>query len=173
MPGQYALKTEVSYEQTRIDIERLLRRYGAEQFLSGESNNAALVGFRMHGRLYRIQVPLPDPDSEEFTVMRAGSAPPRERPRRARDRLYEQTIKTRWRALLLVVRAKLEAVDVGIYSFEEAFMGETLMRTGETVGEWAGPQVEHMYATGEMPTSLPGFRQEQQPMLTTNGGTNR
>ena len=49
------------------------------------------------------------------------------------------------------MKAKLEAVDAGISTFEDEFLSATLLPDGHTVGEWAQPQLEHAYSTGLMP----------------------
>jgi hypothetical protein len=48
----------------------------------------------------------------------------------------EQAARQKWRALLLLVKAKLGAVDAKIAAFEEAFVGDIVMpETGRTVWE--------------------------------------
>lgn len=53
---------------------------------------------------------------------------------------------------------KLEAVAAGITTFEDEFLAHTLLPNGATVGEWAAPQIEAVYADGgrHMPALLPG-----------------
>lgn len=156
--GRYATQTQVESESTRLELERLLRKYGADQFASGWSENTAMVGFRFGRRTYRIRVPLPDPDADEFRLQPVNQyGGSKIRTQRSRDRLYEQVVRTRWRALLLVVRAHLEAVEVGILTFEEAFIANALLPNDQTVGEWAEPEVAAAYETGHMPEGLPGL----------------
>jgi hypothetical protein len=57
-----------------------------------------------------------------------------------------------------VIKAKLEAVQAGIVTFEEEFLAHILLPSGETVGEWATPQLEDIYEAGGMPEVLPGAR---------------
>lgn len=160
MPGRYAAQTSVSSENTRLEIERTLRRYGADQFMSGWQNNSAIVGFRINERMFRISVPLPDPDADSFRYTRGGnqfSDFKKERSQRSRDNMYEQVVRTRWRALLLVLKATLEAVDVGIFTLEEALVAHTLLPNNQTVAEWAEPQIEAIYESRGMPEVLPGL----------------
>ena len=67
---------------------------------------------------------------------------------------WEQAQRSRWRALLLVIKAKLEAIDAGIATFEDEFLAYTMLPGGETVGEWIAPQLDDVYATGVMPGDL-------------------
>jgi len=62
-------------------------------------------------------------------------------------------VRQRWRALSLVVKAKLEAVETGIASFEEEFYAYTLLPSGRTVFEETSEQVSSMIQTG-MPGRL-------------------
>lgn len=41
----YAEKTTVSVAKTRADIEDLIIRYGADQFISGFKENLAVIGY--------------------------------------------------------------------------------------------------------------------------------
>lgn len=60
----------------------------------------------------------------------------------------EQSNRQRWRALALVIKAKLEAVDAGILSFEESFMSNIVLPSGKTVAEEIGPQISAAYSDG-------------------------
>lgn len=72
-----------------------------------------------------------------------------------RDRQkIEQSERQRWRALLLVIKAKIEAVQSGIVSFEDEFIGHTVMTDGRTFAEWARPQIAQMYEEGGMPALM-------------------
>lgn len=149
---KYAAQTEVSSDRSKTEIERTLARYGADQFMYGWSKNAAVVGFRMHERMIRFHLPMPDRTSDEFRY-----TPSRGylRDERAQEAAYEQAVRQRWRALALVVKAKLEAVDAGITTFEEEFLAHIMLPDGETVGDWIRPQIEEAYRLGTMPSLLP------------------
>jgi len=60
-----------------------------------------------------------------------------------------------WRALALVVKAKLEAVEVGISTFDEEFLSNIVLPDNTTVGAHMIPQVERSYLDGSMPLMLP------------------
>src|SRR5207237_123757 len=63
----YAASTEVSSSRSREDIERTLQRYGADQFLYGWQNDAAIVGFRMKDRKVRFILAMPAKSDKRFT----------------------------------------------------------------------------------------------------------
>jgi hypothetical protein len=67
----------------------------------------------------------------------------------------------RWRALFLVIKAKLEAIDVGILTIEEAFLADTVLPDRHTVAEVMLPQIEGAYTSGTMPPLLPYFGERE------------
>jgi hypothetical protein len=149
---RYAQGTDVSSDKSRSEIERTLARYGADQFFYGWQDGAATIGFRMHDRRVQFILPLPDRSSDEFAL-----TPSRKWARSdvERDRAYEQAVRQKWRALALVVKAKLEAVESGITTFEEEFLAHIVLPSGQRVGAWMIPQVTRAYELGTMPPLLP------------------
>jgi hypothetical protein len=142
-----------------MEIERTLSNYGASQFVSGwdEKKGQAVVQFQMRDRRIRFIVELPK--SEELRTF--------ERKTRTRLKVVERTdsqvskereqeLRRRWRALLLVVKAKLEAVDSNISSFDEEFMAHIVTESGRTIGEMIIPQLDKVAASGHLPPLLPG-----------------
>ena len=150
----FAATTDVAADRSRAEIERTLTRYGAEQFMYGWDGPRAVVGFRMAGRMVRFVLPLPDRAAREFThTVNRGQ-------KRSDAQVFaawEQACRQRWRALALVIKAKLEAVESGITSFEEEFLAHTLLPSGQTAGEWLLPQVAKAYERGSMPALLPAL----------------
>lgn len=146
----YASRTEVTADKSRTEIERLLTRYGATSFVYGWDREAAIVQFEMEDRRVRFRVPLPDPD--EFAETPTG----RKRKAEAQRHEYEQATRQRWRALKLIVQAKLEAVASGVATFDEEFLSYLVLPAGGTVGDWALPQVAAAYTSGDLPKALPG-----------------
>jgi hypothetical protein len=59
-----------------------------------------------------------------------------------------------WRALLVTIKGQMTSIEAGIKTFEAAFIGDILLSNGQTVAEWALPQVEQVYLTGDMPPML-------------------
>jgi hypothetical protein len=66
----------------------------------------------------------------------------------------EQACRQRWRALALAIKAKLEAVEAGITSFEDEFMAHIVLPDGSTFGRWARPQIAKVYEENTMPSLL-------------------
>ncbi len=54
---------------------------------------------------------------------------------------YEAEVRRRWRALAAVIKAKLVAVEDNISTMEQEFLAYVVLPNGQTLGEWAGPQL--------------------------------
>lgn len=150
----YASGTEVSAERSKAEIERTLERFGADQFMSGwdADRRIAVVSFRLSGRMIRLTLPLPSADDPMVALTPSGRA--RTEAQR-RDELAKET-RRRWRALLLVIKAKLTAVQDGISTLEREFLSDLVLPNGSTVSEWMAPQIAQAYEQGNMPALLPG-----------------
>lgn len=56
----YAEKTSVSVAKSKADIEELIQKAGAGQFVSGYKDGIAIIGFSLADRQIRFSLPLPD-----------------------------------------------------------------------------------------------------------------
>lgn len=157
--SRYAAKTTVSADRSRGELEQVLQRYGARAFsyawMEHEGGMDAVVAFVADDRQVQFHIPMPDPRSREFTHTKV-----RMERRSAEDahKQWEQACRQRWRALVLVVKAKLEAVEAGITDFEEEFLAHIVLPKGQTVGRWLRPQLDRVYAEQEMPSLVPGVQ---------------
>lgn len=147
----YASTTSVSSDKSRAEIEATLRRYGAESFAYMSSRDRAVVMFEAHDRRIKFELPMPDPKAPEFTRT---SNRKLVRTAAQSETAWEQACRQRWRALALVVKAKLEAVEAGITTFEEEFLAHIVLPNGETVGQNAIPRIDNAYRTGHVPPLL-------------------
>lgn len=134
---KFAEGTLVPVEKSRATIEKILRDQGADQVSVGWSANKVMILFRMHARIIRIELPLP----ELYTNKTA----------------QEKETRRRWRALLLYLKAKLESIESEIVSFEQAFMSHMILPNQQTVSEFMKPQIDDAYSTGNMPKQIGGW----------------
>lgn len=146
---KYAENTTVSSELSRLEIEKILIKYGADGFAYATSNGSAFIGFCMNGKQVKFVLPLPP--KEDFRLTPTG----RLRTENSQYEAWEQACRQRWRALKLVIQAKLEAVECGISVFEDEFMSNIVLPGGKTVGDFMRPQIEQAYLTGAVPKLLP------------------
>lgn len=120
----YAQRTKVPVDHTRLEIEQMVKRYGAKGFSSswlatGKDGGKARVEFLCRDRHIRLTVGVPE---------------------------NEQQARGKWRVLFLMVKAKLVAVDAGVVTFEEAFFADIVMpESGKTVWETAREPVRLAY----------------------------
>lgn len=153
----YAAKTEVSVVKTKAEIEALVQRYGAGQFLSGWLEDRAVIGFTMAGRQIKFVLPMPDKNDSAFTMFKDRYGRLQPRTVSSAQEQWEQSCRSRWRALLLVIKAKLEAVEIGISTIEDEFLANIVMPTGQTVGEMAKAPIALAYQTGKVGNLLPDY----------------
>ena len=135
---RYAEGTAVSVERTKAELEKLLVRYRATEFATGWATGTAQVGFVIADRRIRFILPLPNKADKEFKLTPAGRY---ERTPEQREKAWEQACRARWRALLLVIKAKLEAATCGISTIEDEFLAWIVVGDGRTVGDVIRPMV--------------------------------
>lgn len=149
---RYAATTTVSAEKSRAEIEGTLLRYGASHFAYMLAPDRAVIAFQAKGRMLRFDVPMPDPTARAIRFDRRGML----RSDKARCEALAQAGRQRWRALALCIKAKLEAVEAGISTFESEFLAHIVLPgSNQTAGEWLRPQLALAYERGTMPPLLP------------------
>jgi hypothetical protein len=159
--GRYAEGTSVPMERSRTEIEKTLMRYGASGFGYGweqrvevtppkcrqsrcdpenivmclrdhrwevaperrDTRDVVLVGFRFKERRIQLEIPMP-------TEREAGT-----------KAKHEAAVRQRWRALVLVIKAKLEAVASGISTLEHEFLANVVLEDGRTVAQALVPRL--------------------------------
>lgn len=129
---KFAEGTEVPVARSKAEIEAMLNKYGATRFAYMGSATHAVIVFEIVEIRVRFDLPLPAPD----------------------ERNAEKETRRRWRALALVIKAKLEMVNSGIVSLEDEFLSHAVMPNGERMGEWAKPQLAIAYRNNAMPPLL-------------------
>lgn len=135
-------------ERSLAEIASLLRRYGAGELVTGYGRGEGLVAFSIAGRTVRLSLPMPA--LVDFSETPAG----RRRSRDQQERRYEQACRQRWRAAVLVIQAKLEAIEIGISTLEREFLADLALPDGSSVGAALLPQLERALTTGQLPPLL-------------------
>lgn len=137
----YAENTTVSVEKSRAEIDTLLGKHGASHrgIQVNEDLCMAQIAFVIQGRKYRLDVPLPKEDKRH----------PRKR--------YEQSCRSRWRAILLMLKAKLELVEIGVSSVEREFLADMVLADGQTMHLAVAEAIKRGLDSGTAPIlALPG-----------------
>ena len=127
---RFAEGTKVPVAQTKQEIDRLLEKHAAHTRIQGTDDlrGVNLVAFTMGGRQVRYELPHnPGDPGEQRRV---------------------------WRALLLIIKAKLELIAGGDSTVDVEFLPNIVLPNGNTVGQLIGTQLDEMYASGTMPPLL-------------------
>jgi hypothetical protein len=146
--SRYAEGTSVSMEKSRAEIERDLGRYGASHFGYMTTPEGAEVMFQAKGVQVRMRVKFPPAAAYQKTAtgrLRHGEA--------AKEAAREAEVRRLWRALALVIKAKLEAVGSGISTFEREFLADILTKDGRTIGEHLVPRLAEAVSSGRLLTA--------------------
>lgn len=122
----YAEDTKVPAAQSRAQIETILRKAGASRIATMDEPLEGIAMFMLAGRLIRLRIEIP------------GDA-------------NDQRRRAIWRAVHLVVKAKIEAVAQGITTVEQEWLAHVVLPDGSTVGDWIEPQLQVAYDQGRMP----------------------
>lgn len=119
----YAENTTVAFEKSVAEISEIVRRAGADHIGQMDSRASFTLQFTLCDRMVRFRVHYPDDAALKKLTG----------PRQDPERVEEQWRRQRGRALLLVIKAKLESVASGVETFEEAFLPNIVMADGATV----------------------------------------
>jgi hypothetical protein len=148
--GSYAEDTKVPWERSRQEIEDTLKRYRCTHFGYMAMPKGVMIAF-MHDKVpFRLEVPLPEANSKLITHKPNGT----KRTGRQREQAVEQETRRRWRVLLLLIKAKLEWVELGMSTVQKEFLADINLPDGTTLGQWAAGQIHTAIEAGRMPTNI-------------------
>lgn len=137
-PHRYAQGTSVPVEKTKSEIERLVRGNGATGFATAWTGDRFSIAFEMKNRRCRFE--LAAPDRKKFHSVGK----------------WEAEERRRWRALLLIIKAKMEVVASGDADFEAEFLANIILPDGHTIGERIIPALDGTMDGKPLPPLLPG-----------------
>jgi len=151
--GRYAQSTKVSVSSSVQQIEGLLKKYGATSFAYGDDSDAgsAMVCFKLTDRQVRLTLPIPR--LQEFRKTESRGIVRSDAEMRVQ---WEKSCRQRYRALLLIIKAKLVAIEDGITTLEREFLADIVTPSGETVSQVLAPQLRSMYERGQVPSLVAG-----------------
>ena len=152
----YAKGTGVPVSKSEFEIKYLLKKVGAEQVGTFEDNKThnAVVLFKYEGLSIAMPVPLPDPNEKRFTHTPSRGT---KRTPEAAYKEYEAEVRRRWRVLLMLIKAKLETIALGLSTVRREFLADVLLSHGQTVEKWLGPNIEKRYLESGAPSLAPAL----------------
>ena len=143
MVTNYVRGASVTCSASQEDIRDMLIASGAHglRFVSVQGN--AGITFSSADRRFRLVLPLPAPDPQSPDPNRS---PLRPESSASEIKAAQDAARHCWRQLSLLIRAKLDAVDAGIVTFDEEFLAYVVMPSGGTVFQASARGIAAAYA---------------------------
>lgn len=135
----YAKKTTVKSSKSVGDIEKLLMKNKSQRFIHdfNPTNGVVKLAFTFEDTAIRMSLKLPV------------TLPKGLNPTKKDENLYEQSKRTAYRQLLLCIKAKIEAVNCGLETVEQAFLPYIMIGPNEVMGDRVIPQIEKIKKNGD------------------------
>lgn len=149
----YAAETQVSVERTQAEIQQLIISKKATRYATGYDAGRAIIMFEVQSRAIRIELKLPDPQDKKFKRSPSGRQAYNLHQQR---RAWEQACRSKWRSLLLILKAKFEALDSGISILDEEFLAWIVTSNNLTIGQQVIPEMKKSLEHKKAPKFLIG-----------------
>lgn len=158
MVTEFAENTKVPVEKSKMELDTLLMKHGAANrgVQTDDINGKAAIAFVLAGLKYRLEIPLP-----RIELLPAPGDEPRgwrgwsEEDRAAWVRKeWEQSCRSRWRAVLLLVKAKLELVRLKVSTVEKEFFADLVVPGGQTMHAAMSESIQRALVDGTMPVLM-------------------
>ena len=145
----YAEGTTVAFERSVSEIVALVKRAGAMQVAQQDMEDSYTIAFQLDDRLIKFRLPVPVMDEMPVRDGRGSTLSNSQRLNK-----LAQSKRQRGRALLLVIKAKLESVESGIETIEQAFLANIVLSDGATVHERISQPIAIEYREGRPDTAV-------------------
>jgi hypothetical protein len=143
----FAATTSVPVEKSLGEIVTLVKKAGAQRVAQMEDVGELAIQFFLNERMLRFRVKLPT--LEDMPLHDNANFRYSEIPAATRQKKAEAACRQKARALLLVIKAKLESVESNVESFDEAFLANVVMSDGMTVYERISEPLALEYQSGK------------------------
>lgn len=120
----YAEGTSVTVMQSRGDITGILTKHGVEVMAWGSNPAGDYLAFELGGKSFKLEIKKPT-EQDIFDLF------PNHRDTQAK---LDGEWRRRWRATVLLLKAKLEFADGQTSTIEQELMPYMLLRDGTTLG---------------------------------------
>lgn len=150
-PMSYAAGTSVPVERSKLELDRVLSKAGATSRMTGSDDvcGFAFVAFVLEKHQIRLRIPMPKRDERKFTH-RSDHVYSAHRSSVQGDKMHAQACRERWRCLILLVKAKLEAIAMGVSTAEREFMADLFLANGRTLHEELAAQLQEGASGGPL-----------------------
>jgi hypothetical protein len=143
---RYAEGTSVSVESSRREITGILAKHGVERMAWGTAPEGDQLQFTLKGNQYRFVIVKPTRDDVVAMYRADGRDWSRVQDWNAK---VAQEWRRRWRANVLLIKAKLEFASGGDTTIEREFMPYMLVGGNRTLADWIETeQAQKLLAAG-------------------------
>ena len=128
---RYAQGTPVTVASSRGEITGILAKHGCMTMAWGTEPTGDTLQFTLGGHLFRFRIDKPTPEDV--------------RKRDGGDYTYPHNVdwrvkaedewRRRWRAHVLLIKAKLEFIEGGDTTLEREFLPYTVLKSGQTISD--------------------------------------
>lgn len=146
--ARYAEGTTVTVSQSRGDITGILAKHGVETMAWGSNPKGDYLAFELAGHSFRLDIVKPTAQGlwERWKAEGKGERTLKYLPS---DAQVEAEWRRRWRATVLLLKAKLEFADGETSTIDQELMPYLLLRDGTTLGQAVlGDKIPLMLTTG-------------------------
>jgi hypothetical protein len=132
---RYAEGTSVSVESSRGEITGILAKHGVERMAWATEPNGDALQFELGGQQYRFKIARPTLEDAKQAYLDMGRSAWGWNHQADQQRAIDAEWRRRWRAHVLLLKAKLEFVAGGDTTLEREFMPALVAKNGLTLGE--------------------------------------
>jgi hypothetical protein len=125
--ARFAEGTTVTVHSSRGEITGILAKHGVDTMAWGSSPSGDQLQFELDGCKFRFTIPRPT-QAEVYRLFPNS--------RRSVEELIEAEWRRRWRAHVLLIKAKLEFASGGDTTVAREFMPYLLVGGGGTLADW-------------------------------------
>ena len=156
-PRRYAHGTVTPADRSIAEIQKLVKQHGARSWRYEEcdedSTTVARIGFVLGGWPLRFTVR--QPTVTQFLLTPTGLV----RTPASMASLRDGEERRRWREVLLLIKAKLVAIDAGVVEARSEWLPHLVLDNDETLGEYVIPRLAQLQGAaqgrGHVPLLLP------------------
>jgi hypothetical protein len=135
MVKRYAEGTTVTVESSRGEITGILAKHGCDRMAWGTEPEGDTLQFVLKGKQFRFKIERPTAESLYKRWEADGDKTAHQLRYLPNDTQVAAEWRRRWRAHVLLIKAKLEFIEGGDTTLEQEFLPYAVMKDGRTVGE--------------------------------------
>ncbi len=141
MTRRFAEDTRVTVASSRGEITGILTAHGCDRMAWGTAPEGDTLQFTLGGRLFRFTIGKPTWEEIRGRFVN-------QKDLAGRELAVDAEWRRRWRAHVLLIKAKLEFIEGGDTTLEREFLPYAVLKNGQTVAELVAAGGLPMLAAG-------------------------